>query len=101
MNLGLGAGLGGGAGLGWLAAGWWGGLLLCGGLGAGGWRAGAVKNWGRWGDLGSGLGGLGLGLEAWAWLGYWLGWARRAGLGSPETEIGLFENGNIVSRPKI
>ena len=24
----------------------------------------------------------------------WLGW-------SPETEIGLFENGNIVSRPKI
>ena len=40
--------------------------------------------------LGAGLGWAGLG-----WLGWGLGW------GSPETEIGLFENGNVVSRPKI
>ena len=35
----------------------------------------------------------------------WAGAGLRLGLalewGSPETEIGLFENGNIVSRPKI
>ena len=34
---------------------------------------------------------------AWAGLG-WAGWALR---GSPETEIGLFENRKVVSRPKI
>ena len=49
---------------------------------------------------GAGLGWAGLGAElAWGWgLG---GWGLGAGgWGSPETEIGLFENGNVVSPPK-
>ena len=69
-----------GAGLGWAGLGWAGRA----GLGwAGLWRLG-------W------LAGLGGGWAAdCAGLGAGLGW------GSPETEIGLFENGNVVSRPKI
>ena len=50
--------------------------------------------------LAAGLGWAGLG---WAGLGGlgWAGWAGWALRGSPEIEIGLFENGKVVSRPKI
>ena len=113
-----GAGLGWGwAGLGWAGLGWaglgWAGLGWAGlgwrvgaggwGLGwrlgvGGGWAGGWAKGWG----LGAGLGGCGTELGCagcWGWAGLgWAGWALR---GSPETEIGLFENGKVVSGPKI
>ena len=56
-------------------------------------------------NLGLGVGWAGLGWLAglgggWAAEGWGLGWLG-LGWGSPETEIGLFENGNVMSRPKI
>ena len=63
-----------------------------GGLGWGVW----VGGWLGWaGRLGAGL--VGWGLGGWRLAG--LGWLGTGG--SPETEIGLFENGKVVSRPKI
>ena len=54
-----------------------------------------ILHLGGWGGLG-----LGAGVGGWAGLGGlgWAGWALR---GSPETEIGLFENGKVVSAPTI
>ena len=48
--------------------------------------------------LGAGEGWAGLGVGLWGWAGaVGLGWARSSGL---ETEIGLLENGEVVSRPE-
>ena len=80
-------------GLGWPGLG---GLLELGLGWAGLW------GWGWWVEgLGGGAGaGLGLGpAEAGAGLGL-VGWLGVGWGGPPETEIGLFENDNIVSRPK-
>ena len=80
LNLGLGCWLLGWAGRGW--AGLWGGWA-----GAGGGGAGRSALWAGW-----------LGLLGWM---AGAGRARllKAGLGC-ETEIGSFENGQVVSRPK-
>ena len=71
-----------GAGLGGAGVGGWAGL--------GGWALGLEAGLAGWG-LELGTGGLAAGL----------GWAGRGTEGQPETEIGLFENGKVVSRPKI
>ena len=76
----MGPELGGAAG----AAGGWAGGWAAGRLG--GWAAGRLGGWG-WR---LGLGWAGLGLE----LAVGLGWARSSGF---ETEIGLSENGEVVS----
>ena len=107
------AGLGGGswglgAGAGGLGAGAWGleakaglgGLSWAGGWGWACWRLG----WAGLGSWGWGLGcGLGWELGAGGWQLGGLGWAGWAGWtlrGSPETEIGLFENGKVCIHRK-
>ena len=114
---GLGAG-GLGAGAWGLEPGGWAGRAELGwGLGLGwwlGWRVvGRSRGWevGGWAGLGwAGQLGLGIGLRAGSWelgAGGWqlggLGWAGWAGWtlrGSPETEIGLFENGKVCIHRK-
>ena len=79
------------AGLGWAGLRWAGRTA-----GAGlwvGWAAGWAEGGGWAGLCWAGLGWAGLGL---GWCGAGLGWARSGGF---ETEIGLLENGEIVSRP--
>ena len=99
MGAAAGGGLGCSALLGLLAGGCWGRA----GGGAGG-LAGGSGGSGLWAGLGAGLGSSGFETEIGLLengevvsCAVGLGWARSSGF---ETEIGLLENGEVVSRPE-